>query len=321
MNNTSNNINNLDKTDDNKPITVDHKVEYVEHFNKFFDTFKFHVVEYDYHKSMDAIGDYYNDYIEYGIIPYIDITNYIYDMSVKDEQKNEHLSVNLEKCFKNIYNELMDKKKSHPNNYEEQDEYKIKHTQYQMVFRIYTHVGLARVQSKTFYQLSDSVKGEIDKRILYEINPKIDELANKNESVIKSHIDEFQQDMKKSERDYITILGIFITIIFAFTGSIILPANLVSNAVNIEPAKLVLLILGIAFTFINMLYLLTRFIMMLDDRKTYLSKKLYILWINLILIILFISSACYAFYVSNNTDRQSVLSDNNTKCVVIKVKD
>ena len=62
MNNTSNNINNLDKTDDNKPITVDHKVEYVEHFNKFFDTFKFHVVEYDYHKSMDAIGDYYNDY-------------------------------------------------------------------------------------------------------------------------------------------------------------------------------------------------------------------------------------------------------------------
>lgn len=313
-----NNINNLETTVHNKPIKSDHKTEYITHFNNFFDTFKCSVTEYRYEKSIEAINDYYDDYIEYGIIPYMNITNYIYALRDDKETYKTFIIENLLKFIGTIYNELVDIKDKDSN------EYIRKHTQYQMVFRIYAHTDLANIQSDTFYQISDSVKDAINEKLINDIQPKINENARKTEEMFNKHIENFNQDMKKSERDYITILGIFVAIILAFIGSIIFPIKVIESVSNVSVAKLILLFSGISFIFINMLYLLIRFIVVINDKKDYLNKKSYIVSLNIGLFLIFILSIVGIFYsdnlielqqkaLANSVDYKQGLLDNKTK--------
>lgn len=320
-----NNINNLETTVHNKPIKSDHKTEYIANFNKFFDTFKCSVTEYDDNRSIENINDYYNDYVEYGVIPYMDITNYIYTLRDNEKVKKSSISQNLLIFIDKLYYELIHIEDKNS------DEYKKIHTQYQMVFRIYAHTDLANIQSNTFYQISDSVKDEIDKRLIndikpkfYEldqklirdIKPKIDELdanTRKNEKTINNLIDKFNQDMKKSERDYITILGIFIAIILSFIGAVIFPIELIENVSQVSIARLLLLLTGIAFIFINTLYLLIKFIIIINDKEKYIDKLSHICVVNYILLFVFLLSLITAFLTDNIVELQQKVLENSVE--------
>ena len=80
------------------------------------------------------------------------------------------------------------------------------------------------------------------------------QIENANNIFINS-IEESKQSLEKSvksiEKEYITILGIFASIVFAFVGTITFSASVLENISSVSIYRLLLVIDFLAFIFIN----------------------------------------------------------------------
>lgn len=141
-----------------------------------------------------------------------------------------------------------------------------------------------------------------------------DNLEKKVNNVVLNSIESIKEkirnDFKGLEKDHITILGIFVAIVLAFIGSIIIPTKFLESATTIGFAKLILLFNGTVFVFINMLYLLIKFIVIINDKVEHLEKLSYIRYINYALLTIFALSAVCVFFTDNITDLQQKVLDN-----------
>lgn len=180
---------------------------------------------------------------------------------------------------------------------------------YEKIFRfslkMYDHSNLASKQWIEFNHKSSNVASFIQAEINKAVTEKEKEIENK---------------FKSLEKDSITILGIFVAIILAFIGSIVFPIELIENVSKVSIARLILLFTGISFIFINMLYLLIKFIIIINDKEKYLDKLSHICVINYSLLFIFILSLIITFLTDNIVALQlSVLEnissylDNQTK--------
>lgn len=151
---------------------------------------------------------------------------------------------------------------------------------YRFVIKMVDHISLATTQV-----------GKISGSIIIETEKAVQEIKKEVNTTLKEQSDKDKDEMKKYykglEKDSITIMGMFIAIVLAFTGSIIIPTNLVNNAANIGSAKLVLLLSGVAFIFINLLYQLIRFLLIINEKFESITKLYDISVVNVILIIVF----------------------------------
>ncbi len=102
-------------------------------------------------------------------------------------------------------------------------------------------------------------------------------------------IEETKKRLEDTQKEYITILGIFSSIVLAFIGGMIFSTSVLQNIGNGSIFRILAAVLIIAFTFLNMLFILVRFISdingLSDDKIKYTE---YMKQINKTLLILLV---------------------------------
>lgn len=122
------------------------------------------------------------------------------------------------------------------------------------------------------------------------------EILEKSTSEAKQSLhDELYKEFKGIEKEYITILGIFSSIIISFVAGITFSTSVFENMHSVGIYRLVLVILLIAFVLLNTINLLVRYIFRLNKEE----KCKFPMWeVNLILaILLVLLLACWLLSV------------------------
>lgn len=108
------------------------------------------------------------------------------------------------------------------------------------------------------------------------------QIENTN-NIFADSIEEAKSNLEKSikgiEKEYISILGIFASIVFAFVGSITFSASVLQNISSGSIYRLVLIVDLLAFVFLNIIYMLIRFVYVITEKDYYLFK---ITWVNIV---------------------------------------
>lgn len=99
-----------------------------------------------------------------------------------------------------------------------------------------------------------------------------------------------QQQVKGVEREYISILGIFASIVLAFVGGITFSTSVLQSISAASIYRLLLTIDFLAFVLINTIYILVKFIFTINDKDAKLFKIEKLNWTCLIIAIVVIAS-------------------------------
>lgn len=152
---------------------------------------------------------------------YSEITNYIY--SIKDKDR-ERISYNVQKLYDYVC--------------ETKD---IKETVYDFAVRVYDNCQLAFSQINMLSVQSKSVEKII--------SPKIDEVKKT-----------FREELKEIEKEYITILGIFSSVVLAFVGGISFSSSILEGIDKVSRYRLVFVIILLGFVLYNIIGMLLNYI-------------------------------------------------------------
>lgn len=161
--------------------------------------------------------------------------------------------------------------------------------------------------SKELEKLKDHVNLDVARlnytfALLTNINSQIKGLNNfaedlkiqskENEKEIDDKINNFSKDLKDSnkeiERENITILGIFASIVLAFTGGLFFSNSVLENINSISIYRLLMIISIIGFVIYNLIWILLEFVRSINGKK--ISRNCYWWIVNIVLIGLFIFS-------------------------------
>ena len=101
------------------------------------------------------------------------------------------------------------------------------------------------------------------------------------------------------QKQYITILGIFASIVLAFTGGIAFSTSVLENIANASIYRTILIAVVLAFVLTNIIYILTRFIMeIVNKKKEKIKYPKYMIVLNVIYGILVLGVLlCWMFDV------------------------
>ena len=80
-------------------------------------------------------------------------------------------------------------------------------------------------------------------------------------------------EIKGIEREYITILGIFASIVLAFVGGITFTTSVLQNIDKVSVFRLILTVDVIGAVLVNVIYLLISFILKINDKDKESSRK------------------------------------------------
>lgn len=108
-----------------------------------------------------------------------------------------------------------------------------------------------------------------------------DELENLSEE--SKRIRRSVQKANNAEKNYITILGIFASIVLTFTGGIAFSTSVLENIDAISPYRLALVIEALSFVLINVMYILVWFISRIHDDNE-IKYPRFMMSLNLILV-------------------------------------
>lgn len=116
---------------------------------------------------------------------------------------------------------------------------------YKVVVRLWDHFNLARYQIENIQKVIVSSTGEI------------------RDSVYKQLLDKF----KGIEKEYITILGIFASIVLAFIGGLTFSTSVLEHMKDVGVYRLLLVVILIGFVLINTINILLQYIFKLNNRE------------------------------------------------------
>ncbi|GHR62156.1 hypothetical protein JP0103_03120 [Helicobacter pylori] len=142
--------------------------------------------------------------------------------------------------------------------------------------KLYDHMNLECIRLQDFDEKMSRVK---------DVSIRLDDL-NKNYKKLS-------EELNKQQTQYITILGIFVSIVLTFVGGLAFSTSVLSNIDKANAYRLVFVMAFIVLFFGNILYLLFSFLSKISlskeekDKQENFFKKL-IFWFNLMVIILFV---------------------------------
>lgn len=145
--------------------------------------------------------------------------------------------------------------------------------------KLYGHIQLEIARLGKIRDANNSLKNEFEKaqNNLSNLDKKANELDN---NIIK-----IQERAKNTQKEYITILGIFSAVVLAFIGGMIFSTSVLQNIGNGSIFRILVAVLVIAFTFLNMIYLSTRFITDINNYDNNIIKySKYMKWINVAIL-------------------------------------
>lgn len=205
---------------------------------------------YDPQKTVESIKSLLNEQSTKNRILYSEITSFVYGLSSDDQGI---FATNIENLLSFSENATID------------DQIK------KVIVKIYDHCQLAFQQKNLnarAYDMLIEASDEATKRIT------------------KTVIDKTQVDTKKIEKEYITILGIFSSVVLSFVGGLAFSSSILQNINAVSVYRLLAVIDLLAFVLINTIYILVKFICQINDKDI----KLFKLWpINLFLAIFGVS--------------------------------
>lgn len=156
--------------------------------------------------------------------------------------------------------------------------------------KLYDHVNLEIARMNYFKENETRTKTEMQK-VSKTLNTVEDNIKQMEETVEKA--DEMQ-------KQYITILGIFASIVLAFTGGIAFSTSILENISKSSVYRISGISIILAWTLINVIYVLTRFISEISKKKNdNIKYPKYMIVLNIVCAIaLIIVVAAWAFDLS-----------------------
>ena len=159
-----------------------------------------------------------------------------------------------------------------------------------MVIKIFDHTQLVYYQIESFKKIFDQSISE-EKEALHK-------------------------QLKEIEKEYITILGIFASIIIAFVGSLTFNTSVLSNLPNSNPVHLIMVSSVIGLVFYNLIAYLIAFLREINEKEVHWPVTIRYILINAILIILIFWSFCMFKKNNINIDNASEASQNGNTIVI-----
>ncbi len=131
--------------------------------------------------------------------------------------------------------------------------------------KLYDHMNLECIRLQDFDEKMSKVK---------DVSIKLEKELNKN-------YEKLSEELNKQQTQYITILGIFASIVLTFVGGLAFSTSVLSNIDKANAYRLVLVMAFIALFFGNILYLLFSFLSKISlskekkDKQEIFSKNLF----------------------------------------------
>ena len=134
--------------------------------------------------------------------------------------------------------------------------------------KLYDHVSLDIARLSYSDALNWKISGE------EAIEKLQSQMNNLKSDIEKANISqaEIEKDMKDQQKDYVTILGIFAAIMLAFVGGITFSSSVLQHMACVSIFRLLVVIDFLGFVLINTIYLLMKFIFVINGHDTELFK-------------------------------------------------
>lgn len=97
---------------------------------------------------------------------------------------------------------------------------------------------------------------------------QIENVNNIFANSIEEAKDNLQKQIKSVEKEYISILGIFASIVLAFVGGITFSTSVLQNISAVSAFRLLLVVDFLAFVLINIIYILVKFIFTINEKDS-----------------------------------------------------
>lgn len=128
--------------------------------------------------------------------------------------------------------------------------------------KLYDHINLEIARLHYFNTSESNTEGKL-KNLTDTLNNVEDKL--KKMEATEEKIDDMQ-------KQYITILGIFASIVITFTGGTAFSTSVLQNIANASIYRISLIVFVLAFSLTNIVYILTRFIREISKKKDEIIK-------------------------------------------------
>ncbi|WRG66884.1 hypothetical protein E5E31_07185 [Helicobacter pylori] len=152
--------------------------------------------------------------------------------------------------------------------------------------KLYDHMNLECIRLQDFDEKMSKVK---------DVSIKLEKELNKN-------YEKLSEELNKQQTQYITILGIFASIVLTFVGGLAFSTSVLSNIDKANAYRLVFVMAFIALFFGNILYLLFSFLSKIslskekkDEQENFCKKPMF--WFNLIVTILLVIGFCGELHI------------------------
>lgn len=139
--------------------------------------------------------------------------------------------------------------------------------------KLYDHINLEVVRLKNY---DDQIKRAIERikesnadtqRQINEFNGKIEEKSREIDNALQKKLDDVQEESKKMRAEYISILGIFSSIVLAFVGGMTFSTSVLENINKASAYRVVLISLIIGLVFFNIIWILLDFIKSMHEKR------------------------------------------------------
>lgn len=135
-------------------------------------------------------------------------------------------------------------------------------------------VFATNVEKLLLYSLDDELVREDCKKMIVKIYDhfqlslyQIENVNNIFADSIEESKENLQKEIKGIEKEYISILGIFASIVLAFVGGITFSTSVLQNISAVSVFRLLLVIDFLAFILINVIYILVKFIFTINEKN------------------------------------------------------
>ncbi|MFP6210098.1 hypothetical protein ACLGDN_01870 [Helicobacter pylori] len=152
--------------------------------------------------------------------------------------------------------------------------------------KLYDHMNLECIRLQDFDEKMSRVK---------DVSVKLEDDLNKN-------YEKLSEELNKQQTQYITILGIFASIVLTFVGGLAFSTSVLSNIDKANAYRLVFVMAFIALFFGNILYLLFSFLSKIslseekkDKQENFCKKPIF--WFNLMVTILLVIGFCGKLHI------------------------
>lgn len=185
--------------------------------------------------------------------------------------------------------------------------------------KLYDHINLETVRLKNYDDQIDNALhkfeelNNITKEQIEEFNGKITDTSNEFNKKIESEMEKTKIATSKMQSEYISILGIFASIVLAFTGGMVYSTSVLDNIYKSSIYRTIIVTALVGMIFIVMIWLLMDFIKSMRGK---IKRNYYYIIIPeavLIAIILFTGLAYRVKWFSGEEKVTYCIYENNTE--------